>query len=127
MFNKAKETRKNSNETDNDHKIGAAALGESGKIYGGCNLLSIPQDYCAERVALFNAISSGEKKIKAIMVTCNKKRENSKGGPCGICLHALSTLSNNPELLVYVWYENQEEQSQPKTLKELYPFPYVNK
>ncbi|HKZ45742.1 MAG TPA: hypothetical protein VJ343_03505 [archaeon] len=123
----ASNARKNSNEKSDDHRVGAAILGSSGKIYGGCCLLSIPQDYCAERVALFKAISEGEKKIEAVLITRNKKREGSEGSPCGHCLQALWALSNNPNLLIYSWHENQEEPFEPYEIKYFYPHPYSPK
>ena len=50
--------------------VGSAVLTESGEIYSGCNIecASYTPTICAERVAIFKAISEGEKKIKAIAI-----------------------------------------------------------
>ncbi len=119
----AKAASKNSNEKDESHRIGAAVLGESGKIYGGCNLLSIPQDTCAERVALYKAISEGEKRVEAVLIYREHKL-GSQGGPCGHCLQDLWNLSNNPQLEIYSWHGNMDEPRAGKILDYL-PHPYT--
>ena len=119
----AKVTMANSNEPDERHRIGAAVLGESGEIYGGCSLLSIPQDTCAERVALYKAISEGEKKIDAVLIY-RERKSGSPSGPCGHCLQDLWNLSNNPELEIYSWHGNMDE---PKAgvISDYFPHPYT--
>ena len=124
MFRIAQKSMNSSNVSDENHKVGAAALGESGKIYGGCCLISVPQDYCAERVALFKAVSEGEKKIEAILITKHGKREKI-GGPCGICLNALWQLSNNPELEIILQRTN-EKKPIIKKIRDFYPYPYTS-
>ena len=58
--------------------VGAAVLGESGRIYGGANVenASYGATVCAERAAIFAAVNAGERKLKAIAVTET---------PCGVC------------------------------------------
>lgn len=80
-------------------RVGAAALTESGKIYRGCNIenASYSLTICAERVAIFKAISEGEK-IKALAVT-------SSGGqgitlPCGACRQVIQELCPEVELFL---------------------------
>lgn len=65
-------------------KVGAALLCENGKIYTGCNIenLSFGATICAERVALFKAISEGEKNFKSIAIISDSKDFIY---PCGIC------------------------------------------
>jgi len=120
----AKSAMGNSNEKDEGHRIGAAVLGESGRIYGGCNLLSIPQDICAERVALYKAISEGEKKIEAVLVYREKSREGGPGGPCGHCLQDLWNLSNNPSLEIISWHGNMAE-PRGGVISDYLPHPYT--
>ena len=118
----ARAAMSNSNERGESHRIGAAVLGESGKIYGGCNLLSIPQDICAERVALYKAISEGEKRIEAVLLY----RENSRGedgGPCGHCLQDLWNVSNNNELEIISWNGDRDEPRQ-RVITDYLPHPY---
>ena len=126
MKDAAAKARRNSNVKDEAHQIGAAVLGSSGKIYAGCNLLSIPQDVCAERVALYSAISSGETKIKAVLITeKDAPPKDYIGSPCGHCLQDLWTLSNNKNLAVYSWYEPETKPRKPHTIGQLYPYPYT--
>ena len=56
-------------------KVGAAVLGESGKIYQGTNIenASYGVTICAERCAIFSAIAAGEKSIKAIVIVFKQK------------------------------------------------------
>ncbi len=64
------------------YAVGAAVLAEDGQIYGGANIenSAYPSGLCAERVAIFKAISEGNRQISAIaVVTCNG------GSPCGAC------------------------------------------
>lgn len=72
------------------YPVGAAVLAGSGRIFSGCNAenASYGLSICAERVAVFNAVSQGEKSIKAVCVVARK------GKPCGACrqvLHEFST------------------------------------
>ena len=65
--------------------VGAAALGASGRIYPGCNIESptLILHTCAERAAIFNAISHGEKSIVAISTVARTAL------PCGFCRQAI--------------------------------------
>lgn len=65
-----------------NYAVGAAVLMEDDQIYGGANIenSAYPSGLCAERVAIFKAVSEGNRQIKAIaVVTCNG------GSPCGAC------------------------------------------
>ena len=70
-------------------KVGAAVLAGSGKTYGGCNVenASYSLTICAERVAIGNAILSGEKEIEAIAVVADASEPVT---PCGACLQVLA-------------------------------------
>lgn len=65
-------------------RVGAAALGEDGQVYCGCNIenSSFPAGICAERVAVSKGISEGCKKILKIAIV--SENENFTF-PCGIC------------------------------------------
>ena len=67
--------------------VGASLLGDSGTIYHGCNVenVSYGLTICAERVAITNAISQGERKFRA-MALCT----SSAGTPCGGCRQVLA-------------------------------------
>lgn len=64
--------------------VGAAVLGASGRIYGGCNVenASYGLSNCAERTAIFSAIAAGEKRLKCVVVYTPTK---SATAPCGAC------------------------------------------
>ena len=67
------------------YAVGAAVLGESGRIYPGVNVESPTGilHVCAERAAIFSALSAGERLIKAVATV-------SRGSfPCGVCRQAL--------------------------------------
>lgn len=65
-----------------NYTVGAAILGKSGKIYTGCNVenASYGLTVCAERNAIFKAVSEGEREFDAIAIVT----ENG-GSPCGAC------------------------------------------
>jgi cytidine deaminase len=64
------------------YPVGSAVLAEDGEIYGGANIenSAYPSGLCAERVAIFKAISEGNRKILGIAIVT----ENA-GSPCGAC------------------------------------------
>lgn len=78
------------------YRVGACLLTESGKMYTGCNIenASYGATNCAERTALFKAVSEGERSFVAIAVVTEK----FLGWPCGICRQALYEFA--PNLLV---------------------------
>lgn len=69
--------------------VGAALLGASGRVYVGCNVenASFGLSICAERTALFKAISEGERDFEAIAVTAGPGRG---APPCGACRQVLA-------------------------------------
>jgi cytidine deaminase len=69
------------------YAVGAAVLTESGKIYDGVNVENAvyPLTMCAERVAIFKAVSQGEKSFKAIAVVTR-----NGGTPCGACRQVMA-------------------------------------
>ena len=72
--------------------VGAALLGESGKIYGGCNIesCSYSPTNCAERTALYKAVSEGERRFLALAVVGGKQRGAlQETAPCGVCRQVL--------------------------------------
>jgi len=75
-------------------KVGAALLTKSGKIYTGCNIenSSYGASVCAERVAIFKAVSEGEHDFE-LLVVATKTEEPSP--PCGICRQVISEFSND--------------------------------
>ncbi len=69
-------------------KVGAAARGASGRIHTGCNVesASFGLTCCAERVAVFKAVSEGETEIVAVAVVTDV---SPPAAPCGACRQVL--------------------------------------
>lgn len=72
-----------------NYRVGAAALGTSGKLYLGSNVenASYGLSVCAERVAIFKAVSEGERQIRAVAVCAD---EETVAYPCGACLQVMA-------------------------------------
>lgn len=69
------------------YAVGAALLTASGKVYEGVNIenAAFPTTMCAERVAIYKAVSEGEREFTAIVIAT----ENG-GSPCGSCRQVLA-------------------------------------
>jgi cytidine deaminase len=80
----ARQTRENAHAPFSNFRVGAALRAKSGKIYGGCNVenASYGLTCCAERVAIFKAISEGEHGFDAIAVVTDT---DTLTPPCGAC------------------------------------------
>lgn len=89
LYALAKKVRENAYAPYSGFKVGAALFSESGKIYVGCNVenASYGLTICAERAAIYNAISKGERAFKAI-VLCSD--ETNPVPPCGACLQVMA-------------------------------------
>ena len=76
-------------------QVGAALLAENGEVFTGCNVenASYGMTICAERVAVFKAISEGVKTFKAIAISVP-----GGGAPCGACRQVLNEFS--PQLKI---------------------------
>lgn len=76
-----------------DFKVGAALLAKNGKIYTGCNVenASFTPTSCAERTALFKAVSEGVTEFTDIAIVGAKTGEINEQitSPCGVCRQAL--------------------------------------
>lgn len=85
----AKEYRERAYVPYSNFKVGAAVLAKSGKIYGGCNIenASYPVTNCAERTAIFKAVSEGERELEAIAVIADTEGPCS---PCGACRQVMA-------------------------------------
>lgn len=79
-------------------KVGAALLCKNGKVYTGCNIenASYGATNCAERTAVFKAVSEGEREFEKIAVACS----GEAAWPCGICRQVLMEFA--PEMKVII-------------------------
>ena len=80
------------------YAVGAALLTKSGKIFTGCNIenAAFPVTICAERTAIFKAISEGEKEFEAIAIAT----EDGQGYPCGSCRQVMVEFSLDMEVML---------------------------
>lgn len=71
------------------YRVGAALLGEDGEVYTGCNVenASYGLSMCAERTAVFNAVSNGCRKFVVLALAGGKKVPAT---PCGACRQVLA-------------------------------------
>jgi cytidine deaminase len=84
LIEKATEARENAHAPFSNFKVGAALLTESGEIFTGCNVenASYGLTMCAERVAIFKAISEGKKDFTQLAVVADT---DNLTPPCGAC------------------------------------------
>ena len=90
---KAIEARKLAYAPYSNHKVGAALLDKSGRIYTGCNVenAAYTPTNCAERTAIFKAVSEGEREFVGIAVVGGLGDALSEiCAPCGVCRQVLA-------------------------------------
>lgn len=85
-------------------QVGAAVVAD-GKVYSGCNIenASYGLSICAERVAVFKAISLGHRQIDAIALTCPDASDDAqtvKRMPCGACLQVIAEFGSGNTLVI---------------------------
>lgn len=79
------------------YKVGSALMTDDGEIYTGCNIenSSYTPTVCAERVAVFKAVSEGKRNFVAIAVVGGKNGQiNGLFPPCGVCRQVLAEFCN---------------------------------
>jgi cytidine deaminase len=103
-------------------RVGAALLTKDGTIFTGCNIenSSYGLTICAERVAIFNAISSGASKFMAIAVVSD---DPGFTPPCGACRQVLSDLAGDIDFVMM----NSKERLKIVKLTSLLPFSFTRK
>jgi len=99
-------------------KVGAAILGKSGKVYQGCNVenASYGLSCCAERNAVFKAVSEGEKEFLAIVIVSGSGEPTA---PCRACRQVLNEFS--PGMAVIMPGKKRTIRAE---LKELLPMAF---
>lgn len=116
LINKAKEARLKAYAPYSKFQVGSAVLTENDTIFTGCNIenVSLGLSICAERVAIFKAISSGFKSIKAIAIICDTEEPCS---PCGACRQVMVEFSPEMEVIMV----NHQNKIKITKAKELLP------
>ena len=99
--------------------VGAALLTENGRIFSGCNVenASYGLTMCAERIAVFDAISHARKDFKAIAIASPNDKFFY---PCGACLQVMAEFS--PDLDIYLI--NNSGAFVKRKLKEFLPYTF---
>lgn len=103
LITAAQKARKGSYSPYSNYPVGAALLSSSGKIYTGANVenAAYPGSMCAERVAVFKAVTEKDRVFEAIAVVTR-----DGGSPCGACRQVLSEFG----LDTLVFIANQDGQ-----------------
>jgi cytidine deaminase len=100
-------------------KVGAAVEDEDGQIYSGCNIENATYGLtiCAERVAVFKAISEGASKLVRVAVVADTEKLTP---PCGACRQILWEFCGNAELIL----ANLAGASERLLMSEVFPRPF---
>jgi cytidine deaminase len=111
--------RENAHAPFSKFKVGAAIEDETGRIFTGCNVENATYGLtmCAERVAVFKAISEGARKFKRIAVAADT---DVLTPPCGACRQILWEFCGDAELTLV----NLQGKTETFRLKELFPRPF---
>ena len=97
LIRAARAARRNAYVPYSHYAVGAAVLAKSGKVYAGCNVenAAYPTGLCAERVAIFKAVSEGEREFVALAVVTS-----NAGSPCGACRQVFSEFAEDDAVIV---------------------------
>ena len=99
LMDNAKEAARNSYSPFSRFAVGAAVMASSGKIYQGCNVenSSFGLTICAERCAIFKAVSEGEREILAVAIYSPNA---DSCYPCGACRQVMYEFQGDEEISV---------------------------
>ena len=97
----AEEARFNAYVPYSKFRVGAALLTSDGKVYTGCNIesASFGATNCAERTAIFKAISEGESKFVKIAIASDNSDKNQPTWPCGICRQVIVEFADDIQVI----------------------------
>lgn len=119
LLNAARQASKNSYSPYSGFAVGAAVLTANNKIFSGTNIenSSYSLTMCAERVALYAALTAGEKDITAMALSARSKTALY---PCGACLQVISELAGDIPLIT----DSIDNEPCIYSLSELLPRPF---
>lgn len=120
LINQAIKARLQAYTPYSNFKVGAAVLTKAGKIYTGCNIenAAYPLTCCAERVALFNAISAGENMFTAIAIVAETEKPVS---PCGSCRQVMGEFFTKETKIIL---SNLTNDTLTLNIEDLLPFSF---
>jgi len=115
----AKRARENAHAPFSNFRVGAALRATSGRVYTGCNVENATYGLtiCAERVAIFKAISEGERGFDAIAVVTDSERLTP---PCGACRQIIWEFCGDVEVIL----ANLAGQKEIRRMAVLLPEPF---
>src|SRR5437764_14728275 len=118
LLQAALQARENAHAPFSKFKVGAALQEESGRVFTGCNVENATYGLtiCAERVAVFKAISEGARKFRAIAVSADT---DVLTPPCGACRQILWEFCGDIEIMLV----NLHGKTETYRLKDLFPKP----
>lgn len=123
LIEKALQARKKSYSPYSNYQVGAALLTDAGEVFIGCNIenAAYSPTNCAERTAIFKAVSEGKKKFDAIAIVGGPKdmEITQYAYPCGVCRQVMMEFCD-PERFQIIVAKSVEEY-EVKTLKQLLP------
>lgn len=102
--------------------VGAAVMSSMGKMYAGCNVenASYGLSICAERTAIFAAVTAGERHIQSLAVVSDATQPSM---PCGACRQVLEEFAAAPDMPITL--ASTEGAMVETTLAELFPRPFT--
>ena len=118
LIQHALKAQKNSKSEYSNYPVGCALLSHEDKIIYGCNIESAvyPSTLCAERVAIYSALSQGIDKFKAIAIV-----SNTGARPCGSCRQIMYEYLG--DIPIYI-SDSIGKQYQSHNIEELLPYPF---
>ena len=118
LMKMAIEARQNAYAPYSHFAVGAALLAESGKVYTGCNIenASYGLTCCAERNAIFAAVSAGERRFKMLAVAADSPEPVA---PCGACRQVIAEFG-----IPLVVMGNLKAETKTMTAEELLPYGF---
>jgi cytidine deaminase len=119
LIDLANEARRRAHAPYSNYHVGAALRTRSGRVYTGCNVenAAYPHCMCAERVAIFKAVSEGEKEFEVIAVaTANG------GAPCGGCRQVMAEFGLDTIVLIA---DGSGNLTKEMTVRELLPMAFT--
>ena len=118
LIRKAIEAKQKAYTPYSKFRVGAALLTEKGDVYTGCNIeiASYSPTICAERTAIFKAISEGARNIKAIAIV----GDSNFTYPCGVCRQVIREFGKDAIIII----ANSEEDYREYRLGDLLPYSF---
>lgn len=124
LMAEAQKARQKSYSPYSRFRVGAALLTKSGKIYTGCNIenAAYTPTVCAERTAIFKAVSEGERDFEALAIIGGAEGETADFcAPCGVCRQVIAEFCDKNFKIVL----GNEDNFKVYTLDGLLPFAFT--